>query len=154
MIVQLTIPVSGESLAEAGERIRAAIPIRARTVTEDECTARRLAIDATLAAHGTWHRDRAWHTAQLLNGQMVGVWARSTDEAELQLTVWWAQPCHWVIADADGRVRAEYLPSRGRKPANCRFPLSPPRRPHDVYAPADSLLEILGTPDTWGSPTR
>lgn len=143
-------PVPGESFAEAGERIRAAIPIRAQTATEDECLARRLAIDATLAARGTWHRDRAWHTAQLVDGLIAGVWARSTDEAELELTVSRGQRCHWVVADPGGLIRAEYLPARGASSRDRAFPLGPPRRHRDQFDPVASLLDPLGAPRTWG----
>ncbi len=134
MITQPTVPVAGESLAEAGQRIRDAIPICAHTASEDECVARRLAIDATLAARRVWHKNRQWHTAQLADGQIVGVSARSTEEAELDLTVWFAQPCHWVIADPALAVRGEYFPAGIRRARDvgrvfplCASPASPRR---------------------------
>ena len=141
MITQPTDPVEGETLAEAGQRIRDAIPIRSQTATEKECAARRLAIDATLAARRVWNRERLWHTAQLADGQIVGVWARSTEEAELDLTVWSGQPCHWVIADRTLAVGGEYFPAGIRRPqdADRRFPLTPPRRPRDQFSPTASL---------------
>ncbi len=154
MITQPTVQVEGESLAEAGQRIRDAIPICAQTATEDECVARRLAIDATLAARRVWHQDRQWHTAQLVDGQIAGVWARSTEEAELDLTVWFGQPCHWVVADPAHAVRGEYFPAGIRRPQDegRRFPLTPPRRARDHFAPAESLLELLSTSNSQATP--
>lgn len=155
MIPQPTVPVAGETLAEAGERIRAAIPIRAQTATNDECTARRLAIEATLAAHRVWQQPRTWFTAQLEDGQIAGVWAQSSEEAELDLTVWFGTRCHWVIADPNHAVRAEYLPRGIRNPrdAHARYPLAPPRRPRDAFAPLTSLLEPLGSTSQRSGPT-
>lgn len=149
MITQPTVPVERETLAEAGQRIRDAIPIRSETASEEECAARRLAIDATLAARRVWLQERQWHTAQLADGQIVGVWARSTEEAELDLTVWFGQPCHWVIADPTLAVRGEYSPAslRRSQDAGRRFPLTPPRRPRDQFSPADSLLASLTAPN-------
>lgn len=155
MIEQPTVPVPGETLAEAGERIRAAIPIRGHTATGDECRARRPAINATLAAHRVWHRARQWHTAQLVDGRITGVWARSTEEAELDLTVWLGARCHWVLADPAHAIRNEYLPyGRRAGDRNRRFPLGPPRRPRDQFAPTDSLLDPLGPPPTGPAPSR
>lgn len=149
MIEQPTLPVPGETLAEAGERIRAAIPIRGRAATNDECLARRLAIDATLAAHRVWARERQWHTAQLVDGRIAGVWARSTEEAELDLTVWFGTRCHWVLADPTCAIRHAYLPPVGRAvDPNRRFPLGLPRRPRDQFAATDSLLDPLDTPSS------
>lgn len=146
-----TTPVPGESLAEAGERIREAIPILSRTASNEECAARREAIETTLAAREVWSRDRCWYTAQLTDGQIVGVWACSSDEAELDLIVWFGQRCHWVVGDPIHAVRAEYFPRGIRRPIDAarRFPLAPPRRPRDLFAPTDSLLETLG-PEAWG----
>lgn len=156
MITQPTVPVEGESLAEAGQRIRDAIPIRAQTATEDECVARRLAVDATLAARRVWHQDRQWHIAQLVDGQIAGVWARSTEEAELDLTVWFGQPCHWAVADPALAVRGEYFSAGIRRPQDegRRFPLTPPRRPRDQFSPADELLASLTAPNHGATPAR
>lgn len=149
MIEQPTAPVPGETLADAGERIRAALPIRGRTATDDECLARRLAIDATLATRQVWHQDRQWHTAQLVDGRITGVWARSTEEAELDLTVWVGTRCAWVLSDPTYAVRNEYLPGgRRASDGDRRFPLGPPRRPRDQFAPTDCLLDLLGPPPT------
>ncbi|WP_448255957.1 hypothetical protein [Microbacterium aurum] len=154
MITQPTVPVPGETIAEAGERIRAAVPIRGARAIEDECIARRLAIEATLAARKVWHQERCWHTAQLADGQISGVWAQSTEEAELDLTVWHGQRCHWVLADPGNLIRAEYFPQGIRRAVDAgrRFPLAPPRRPRDQFAPAGSLLDPLGAPDSWAGP--
>lgn len=153
---QPTVPFAGETLAEAGQRIRDAIPLRSQTATDDECAARRCAIDATLEARGVWHQERKWHTAQLADGQIAGVWARSTEEAELNLTVWFGQSCHWVIGDPALAVRGEYFAAGIRRPQDSgrRFPLTPPRRPRDQFAPADSLLERLAAPDRRATPAR
>lgn len=142
-----TAPVDGETIAEAATRIRTAIPIQLDTATEAECRARRDAIEDTLTARAVWRRERAWHSAQLGDGQIAGVWAHSTEEAELQLSVWWGKPCHWVIADPDLRVRAEYLPNGTHTAATAgrRFPLAPPRRPRDQYAAASPLFDLSAT---------
>ncbi|GAA3920674.1 hypothetical protein [Microbacterium invictum] len=146
---QFTSPVAGESLAEAAERIRAAVPIEGDTATDLECRWRRQMIDATLAARGVVGRTYEWHTAQLDDGRIAGVFAESTDEAELSLTVWWGNRCHWVIADPTCLVRAEYLPRgiRTAATADRRFPLGPPRRVRDQFATAESLLDRFALPD-------
>ncbi len=142
-----TAPITGETIAEAATRIRAAIPIQLDTATEAECIARRDAIDDTLTARAVWRRERVWHSAQLEDGQIAGVWAHSTEEAELQLSVWWGKACHWVIADPDLRVRAEYLPNDAHTAATAgrRFPLGPPRRPRDQYAAITPLFDLSAT---------
>lgn len=136
-------PVAGESLAEAGERIRAAAPIRGERATDEDCRIRRELIDVALAARRVDSGDRNWHTAQLADGHVVGVWAQSADEAELDLTVWWDVRCHWVVADPGCRLFHEYFPEgkRSASEADRRFPLAPPRSIRDRFAPADSLLE-------------
>lgn len=146
---QFTAPVPGESLAEAAERIRDAVPIEGDTATDLECRWRRQMIDATLAARGVVGRTYEWHTTQLDDGRIAGVFAESTDEAELALTVWWRIRCHWVIADPTGLVRAEYLPGGTRTAANADrcFPLGPPRRVRDQFATAESLLDRFAPPD-------
>lgn len=143
-----TEPVASESLAEAGERIRAAAPIRGERATDDDCRIRRELIDATLAARGVDSGDRNWHTAQLSDGHVVGVWAQSVDEAELDLTVWWGIRCHWVAVDPGCRLFDEYFPKgkRSASEADRRFPLAPPRSIRDRFAPADSLLEGIWMP--------
>lgn len=140
----LSAPISGETLAEAGERIRAACPIQSATATNDECRNRRELIDETLQARGVVQSVvHAWHTAQLDDGHIAGVFANSPEEAELDLTIWWGERCHWVIADPHCRVFHEYFPQSKRSAgtSNTRFPLGPPRRPRDQYAPMQSLLE-------------
>lgn len=141
-------PVPEESLGDAGERIRAATPIHAGQATNEECRQRRQLIVDTLAARGIRPGERVWHTAQIVDGRVVGVWANSVEEAELELTVWWKQRCHWVVPDADCRIREEYFPrgKRSAPKAQQRFPLTGPRRPRDRFEPAGSLLEGLGTP--------
>lgn len=141
-------PVAGESLAEAGERIRAAAPIRGERATDEDCRIRRELIDAMLADRGVEPGDRSWHTAQLIDGHVVGVWARSADAAELDLTVWWGVRCHWVAADPGCRLFHEYFPQgkRSASEVDRRFPLAPPRSIRDRFAPADSLLDDIWRP--------
>ncbi|MGC5224880.1 hypothetical protein ACPW96_20135 [Micromonospora sp. DT81.3] len=141
-------PVSGETLAEAGERIRAACPIQGATATNDECRNRSDLIDETLQARGVQSGVHAWHTAQLDDGHIAGVFANSLEEAELDLTIWWGERCHWVVADPHCRVFHEYFPKRKRSAAtaNTRFPLGPPRRARDQFAPTQSLLEGSSAP--------
>lgn len=144
----LSMPVPGESLAEAGERIRDAAPIRGDRATDEDCRIRRELIDDTLAARKVEPRERNWHTAQLVDGHVVGVWADSTDEAELDLTVWWNVRSHWVVVDPGCRLFQEYFP-RGKRSvaeADRKFPLAPPRSIPDRFAPADSLLDEIWTP--------
>lgn len=144
----LSTPVAGETLAEAGERIRNAAPIRGDRATDEDCRIRRELIETTLAARGVEPGDRSWHTAQLADGHVVGVWARSADEAELDLAVWWGIRCHWVAADPGCRLFHEYFPKgkRSASEADRRFPLAPPRSIRDRFAPADSLLDGIWRP--------
>ncbi len=136
-----------ETPAEAGERIRGECPIIGPTATNDECRVRRRLVDAEINRLGVVAGRREWHSAQMVDGRVVGIWAHSVEEAEIQLTVWWCRRCLWVIADPDCRVRDEYFP-RGKRTAtdaDRRFPLTPPRRPRDQFAPTQSLLDLLGT---------
>lgn len=142
--------VAGESLAEAGERIRDAVPIRGDRATEENCRNRRELIDDTLTDRGIRPGTRQWHTAQLGDGHVAGIWATSVEEAELELTVWWGGRCHWVRPDPGCWLLHEYFPNgkRSASEADRRFPLAPPRRVRDRFAPATSLLD-----DIWPSPT-
>ncbi len=145
---QLSAPVVGESLAEAGERIQAAAPIRGERATDEDCRVRRELINDTLAARAVESGDRNWHTAQLVDGHVVGVWADSADEAELDLTVWWGIRCHWVVTDPGCRLFHEYFP-RGKRSAieaDRRFPLAPPRSICDRFAPVESLVDGIWAP--------
>ena len=139
----LSAPVPGETLAEAGERIRAACPILGATATNEECHTRRELITDTLDARGVRPGPHTWHTAQLLDGHVVGVFADSPEEAEIDLTVWWGRRCHWVIPDPQCQVLHEYVPAsnRGATAGAPRFPVGPPRRPRDQFAPTPSLLD-------------
>lgn len=153
----LSTPVPGETLAAAGDRIRTATPIRGARATDKDCRNRQELIDDTLAARGIHAGERIWHTAQLVDGHVVGVWADSAAEAELDLTVWWGVHCHWVTPDLGGRLLHEYFPrgKRSAPEADRRFPLGPPRRLRDQFAPAGSLLDGLWpTPTATTSPRR
>lgn len=136
-------PVAGESLAGAAKRIRDAAPIRGERATDEDCRIRCELIEATLTVRGAEPGDRNWHTAQLTDGHVVGVWAESADEAELDLTVWWGVRCHWVVADPGCQLFHEYFPKGKRSAAEAdrRFPLAPPRGIRDRFAPAYSLLD-------------
>lgn len=136
-------PVQGESLAAAGERIRSACLVQGATVTNQECRIRHELVAATLAARGVKAGAHTWHTAQLTDGRVVGVTAGSVEEAEIDLTVWWEHRCHWVIADPDLRTFHAYFPRGKRSAADAdrRFPIPRPRRPHDEFALASSLLD-------------
>lgn len=144
----LSAPVPSESLADAGERIRAACPIQGASATNDECRDRRELINDTLHARGIRPGEHSWHTAQLIDGHIAGVFADSPEEAELDLTVWWGQRCHWVAPDPGCRVFHEYFPKaqRSAEIANTQFPLGRPRQPRDQFAPTQSLV------DGWGAP--
>jgi hypothetical protein len=146
---RLSTPVKGESLAEAGERIRAAAPIRGDRATDEDCRIRRQLINEALAARAVESGDRNWHTAQLIDGHVVGVWAHSAEEAELDLTVWWSVRCHWVVTDPGCGLFQEYFPrgKRSAAEADRRFPLAPPRSIRDRFAPAGSLLD-----EVWAQP--
>lgn len=141
-------PVPGETLAEAGERIRSAVPIRGDRATDADCRDRRRLIDDTLAARDVQPGARVWHTAQLIDGRIAGVWARSAEEAELSLTVWWDVPCHWVRPDPDARLHREYFPrgKRSATEADRRFPLTLPRHVRDQFAPTDALFDATVLP--------
>ena len=135
-----------ETPAEAAERIRGECPIVGPTATDDECRVRCELVDAALDKLGVAAGRREWHSAQMADGRVVGIWAHSVQEAEINLTVWWSRRCFWVIADPDCRVRDEYFP-RGKRnavdAAHC-FPLTAPRRARDQFAPTQSLLDLLG----------
>lgn len=149
-MIRLSTPVKGESLAEAGARIRAAAPIRGDRATDEDCRIRRELINDALVAGEVQPGEHNWHTAQLVDGHVVGVWADSVDEAELDLTVWWGVRCHWVVVDPRCRLFQEYFP-RGKRSAveaDHRYPLAPPRSIRDRFAPADSLLDE----EIWASP--
>lgn len=143
----MSAPVQGESLADAGERIRRTCPVRGVTATNEECRTRADLVAVTLAARGVRAGAHAWHTAQLTDGRVVGVSAGSVEEAELDLTIWWEHRCHWVIADPDLRTFHAYFPRGKRSAADAdrRFPLARPRPPRDEFAPASSLLEGIWT---------
>lgn len=141
-------PVPGESLADAGHRIRDAAPIHGARATDEDCRLRGELIEQTLEARGVVPGERAWHTAQLRDGHVAGVWALSPQEAELELTVWWGQACVGVAADPRSLLYREYFP-RGKTSAataDRRFPLGPPRRIRDRFAPAGSLLDGIWDP--------
>lgn len=147
----------GETLAEAGQRIRDAIPIRGDRAADEDCRTRRELITDTLTARDVHPGARAWHTAQLGDGHVAGVWANSVEEAELELTVWWGIRCHWIHPDPDCRLFDEYYPKGKRSvtDADRRFPLGPTRRIRGRFASARSLLdEIWSPPATTDGPTR
>ena len=133
----------GESLAEAGERIRSAAPIRGDRATDEDCRIRRALIDEALAVRGIHPGAHEWHTAQFVDGHVAGVWANSVEEAELDLTVWWGVQCHWATVDPHCLLFHEYFPKGKRSAAEAdrRFPLAPPRTLRDHFASAESLLD-------------
>lgn len=147
MIARST-PSADESLAEVGERIRSAAPIRGDRATDEDCRNRRAMIDEALAVRGIHPAEREWHTAQLVDGHVVGVWANSVHEAELDLTVWWGVRCHWVTVDPQCLLFHEYFPKGKRSAAEADrcFPLAPPRALRDRFAPANSLLDGIWLP--------
>ena len=147
----LSAPVPDETLAEAGERIRAACPIRGATATNDECRNRRELIDDTITTRGIASAAYIWHTAQLADGHVVGVFAGSAAEAEIDITVWCGGRCHWVVADPDCRILHAYHPGSKRTASDVRrsFPLGRPRRSADQFAPQSSLLDLLGPATGW-----
>lgn len=149
MIARRT-PSADESLAEVGERIRSAAPIRGDRATDEDCGIRRALIDEALAVRGIHPVEREWHTAQLVDGHVVGVWTNSVEEAELDLTIWWGVQCHWVTVDPQCLLFHEYLQNgkRSAAEANRRFPLAPPRTLRDHFAPAESLLDGIWSPTT------
>ena len=150
----LAAAAEGESLAEAGERIRPAAPIRGDRATDEDCRIRRALIDEALAVRGIHPGAHEWHTAQFVDGHVAGVWANSVDEAELDLTVWWGVPCHWVTVDPHCLLFHEYFPKGKRSAAEAdrRFPLAPPRTLRDHFAPADSLLDGIWLPPASTTP--
>ncbi|HAS32841.1 MAG: hypothetical protein CMF56_12865 [Leifsonia sp.] len=132
-----------ETLAEAAERIRAAVPIAGATATDDECRRRQDLIDGILRERGVVVEASVWRTAQLIDGRVVGVFATSAVEAELELAIWWESRCHWVVDDPEQRVLDEYRPVGRSRGTDRTFPLGPPRVPRDRFAPAASLLDDL-----------
>lgn len=144
----LAAAAEGESLAEAGERIRSAAAIRGDRASDDDCRIRRAMIDQALAVRGIHPGAHEWHTAQLVDGHVVGVWANSVEEAELDLTVWWGTRCHWVTVDPHCLLFHEYFPKGKRSAAEAdrRFPIAPPRALRDRFASAESLLDGIWSP--------
>jgi hypothetical protein len=102
------------SLGELAEQIRIAVPIAGTTATDGECSKRRALVDAALRSRGIESGHRAWRTAQLVDGRVVGVFANSREEAELQLVIWWGSRCHWVGDDPECRVLMSIAESGGR----------------------------------------
>lgn len=147
-------PSAGESLGEAGERIRYAAPIRGDRATDEDCRIRRALIDEARAVRGIHPGAHEWHTAQFVDGHVAGVWANSVEEAELHLTVWWGVQCHWVTVDPHCLLFHEYFPKGKRSAAEAdrRFPLAPPRTLRDHFAPADSLLDGIWLPPASTTP--
>ena len=133
-------------LGEAAERIRVGVPIAGDSATAEECVRRRELVDEELRRRDIHPGSHAWRTAQLLDGRVVGAFADSREEAELELTIWWGSRCHWVIDDPDCRVLDEYRPAGRSRATNMHFPLAPPRTPRDRFAPAPSLPDELYIP--------
>lgn len=144
----LASAADGESMAEAGERIRRTTPIRGDRATDEDCRIRRALIDEELGVRGIHPGAHEWHTAQLVDGHVVGVWAHSVEEAELDLTVWWGVRCHWVTVDPQCLLFHEYFPKRKRSTADADrcFPLAPPRALRDRFASAESLIDGIWSP--------
>lgn len=147
-------PAAGESIAEAGERIRRTAPILGGRATDEDCRIRRALIDEALAVRGIHPGAHEWHTAQLVDGHVAGVWANSVEEAELELTVWWGTRCHWVAVDPQCLLFHEYFPrgKRSAAEADRRFPIAPPRTLRDYFAPADSLLDGIWSSSASATP--
>ncbi|GAA1468860.1 hypothetical protein [Microbacterium thalassium] len=145
---ELERPDVAAPLAEVARWIRQARPIEG-AATDEDCRVRGTLIGEALAEREVAQGESCWYTAQLATGHVVGQWATSLEEAELSLSVWWGTGCHWVIPDGDLRVREEYFPNgvRTAAAATRAFPLGPPRRPRDRFAPAESLLAAFETTD-------
>lgn len=152
----LAAAAEGESIAEAGERIRRTAPILGDRATDEDCTIRRALIDEALAVRGIHPGAHEWRNAQLIDGHVAGVWANSVEEAELDLTVWWGMRCHWVTADPQCLLFREYFPEGKRSTADAerRFALAPPRALRDRFAPANSLLDGIWSPPASASVAR
>ncbi|WP_454112092.1 hypothetical protein [Microbacterium aurum] len=144
----LAAGAEGESIAEAGERIRRTAPILGGRATDEDCRIRHALIDEALAVRGIHPGAHEWHTAQLVDGHVAGVWAHSVEEAELDLTVWWGVRCHWVTVDPQCLLFHEYFPKGKRSAAEAErcFPVAPPRALRDRFAPAESLLDAVWSP--------
>lgn len=136
------------SLAEMAAWIRQMRPIVGATATEEDCKVRRALVEHVVRTRTVWHGDYQWHTAQLSDGTIAGVSANSCEEAELSISVWRAVDCIWVVRDAHLDVFHEYFPrgKRSTADANTVFPVGPPRRPRDQFAPAESLMTALTSP--------
>lgn len=140
-----TLPPMQASLPSAAREIRATRAIVGESATSEDCRIRARLINEELHRRGVVAGERVWFTAQLATGQVVGMWATSPEQAELGICVWWEADCHWVVPDDDHRVRGEYFPSgiRTAVTRDARFPVGPPRRPRDRFAPTESLLAGL-----------
>ena len=138
-------PGPDSTLAEAALWIRTVCPILGGAATDEECRVRVQLVAQTLQMRSVEPGDSRWFTAQLSDGRVAGRFADSPEEAELEISIWWAQSCAWVVDDSEYRVYEEYFPQGKRAPKHHArtFPLAAPRRPRDRFAPAASLLEVL-----------
>lgn len=50
-----------------------------------------------------------WRTAQLVDGRIVGSWAETLLEAQIELEVWWGAAVAWIVEDPDVLVYRRYL---------------------------------------------
>ncbi len=144
------MPGPDAALSEVARWIAIATPIRHGATHDEDCRVRRMLLSDVLDARGVTPGRYRWFTAQLADGRITGRFAESRAEAELSISVWWGRACFWVVPDPKQRILEEYFPA-DPKPAvdgDQPFPLLPPRKPRDRFAPTSSLLEGLDAPSS------
>ena len=136
---------SSDTLAVVARRIRELRPILGVSATDEDCAVRRSLIERALADLAVKPGSREWFAAQLADGRIVGIWALSPQEAELGISIWWGRDCLSVERDPDLDLRREYFPKGKRTGADAdrTFPIGPPGRIRDHFAPTESLLVTL-----------
>lgn len=103
--------------------------VTAGPVTNKTCAALAAEIDAWLAVNDRSRPERSWWTAQLEDGRIVGVWATTELEAQMDVEVWWGDAVHWIVRDPGSAVHVRYLTDASspasRTAAARTFPLTP-----------------------------
>lgn len=140
-------PSAEASFAAVAQWIRTMVP----GSSVDDRRDRQTLIEQILIEHRVWQRHYAWHTAQLDDGRVLRGLGRSTEEAELKLSVLHGLGCRWVVRDPELAVFFEYFPDGHRQPedVNRVFALTPPRRPREAFSAAtDPMAPVARDADT------
>lgn len=100
---------------EAAQRIRSGHGLGEPgfTVTNEICAAMTAETRAWQKVNDPDRREkrlqRMWRSAQLVDGRIVGSWAETLLEAQIELEVWWGAAVAWIVEDPDVLVYRRYL---------------------------------------------